>query len=1337
MNHHTSPAYASDLRTPDTRSPGIIASPDPDVSTGPTPDPTATTPTTVATPATVTQKRQNSMSTYQNNPASKRIPNQSAPNSSSNNSSRISTNTGNTITPGIFSLSVNIAHSHNPLAHTTPGQFSPLRMPTPATRRKTRKGFSNSQPVTSLAKTPTSSSYDVPLSPNVTQASMNNDSNLSESSPNTEQLGVSQPTRAISQITSSDHAMTSIANSSSLVPSSNFLQQQQQQQQPQQPQQPQNPQQAQQAQQAQQQQQQAQQTQQAQQQQQQPPQQQQPRAMSDEEQQLATKLKETYKNIVNFEEVVQKSCIELTMKLNQANYHQTNLNFLPAIYTQPLLGAANGSPGMMQTSLPVNLTELSNSLWAIYHHNVTLLNNYYDFLITALKHTANTTQFKTGKNIVDLYKIPRRMWVYGIVGFLEVLKNIITVFQDHEVFLCYIAYCFSIVSNLTDPALEMEGWWCEKLGDLLRMAIALYLSRFIDWKISAEYWYAVSMKTMYGHGKIYYHMCTVQQDNLDALVNIGKSVICRDPFVPTQQYLRLVVENICTQRNILSLLELPIIDFIKIHKVLLSIHTSQNNSQEEQDSIHDTQLQYGINLVTRYGLTFGCDSHGYNFFTRTFCIPGSHNKYVPELFSSPFKQQDTDSQPNTLDSAEKTSFWFHKGALFAIANVNHLIGFGDPRNPFAKVFHLPEALRERKDKKERKRKTKTVEVGDESIGDNMSLTGGAGFESPFLLASELSAVDWFYCLTYVNKSVLELSFRILNLYLVGPRQASTCHVIVWLYFLLAVSEATKMHPNSKNMFQWLFRKFFPWELFINYLNLLLSVVNNNAKLNSRCCQYLAQHPNVLEQFNQLESLPEVWKCWGTLWFDVICGKLDFKDIEAAGLSSSNLFDMPMCGTSPAISGVSIMPKTKDGHEKDNDERIIRIILLARKLADSHEYGLVRTADGFRYSDQIYRETESDLLISLTAPSMATELFTFVREVMFSDSRLVQNNFVSNIFPDNLASVDSFAKLTAEEKDAFWFNTETKDFGAGIDADNLTTNSSATRQNSIEISTSVSYMPTVGNVQRLEGETEGENFAQDFDSQYLEYEQQARTFHEHEMFHQQQHQQALANQNARNNIADMYSNNYTMHPEYMPNLNNSEVQVEGDLGDRMDTSLTYITLDTNIWLKHCGRIFKCVRNKAFRTLIPLIVFQELRSLRKSAEATISDAATRSVIIIRELYLTREILPLRFDGTVASDINETTEFENNSSWMSNVDLTMLNVVIEHDDLSKRLVKGLHARLNGPTNMVLGNKSAKAFRYCILITDDRNMRLRAKTSGLTSFQSKWLFNQLEAIYGNKCID
>ena len=45
------------------------------------------------------------------------------------------------------------------------------------------------------------------------------------------------------------------------------------------------------------------------------------------------------------------------------------------------------------------------------------------------------------------------------------------------------------------------------------------------------------------------------------------------------------------------------------------------------------------------------------------------------------------------------NFWFNKGSLFAISNINHLIGFGDAKNPFAKLFQLPEALKERKDKR--------------------------------------------------------------------------------------------------------------------------------------------------------------------------------------------------------------------------------------------------------------------------------------------------------------------------------------------------------------------------------------------------------------------------------------------------------------------------------------------------------------------------------------------------------------------------------------------------------------------------------------------------------------
>lgn len=1119
-------------------------------------------------------------------------------------------------------------------------------------------------------KTPTPSSYDVPSSPNLAQPSTQNNSDLSGSSPLVDQTTTPAPSHKSAHETNSTQSQTAQPSPTATAPQ---------------------------------------------------------RPMSDEEQQLATKLKETYKNIVNYEEIVQKSCIDLTMKISHNNFASSNNTYQSSIYSSQVHNQA------LNSGIALNTTELSNDLWTIYHHNVTLLNNYHDFLLTALKPTANSTHFKTGRNIVDLYKIPRRMWVYGIVGFLEVLKNIMSVFQDHEIFLCFIAYCFSIVPNLTDPALEMEGWWCEKLGDLSRMAIALYSSRFIDWKVSAEYWYAVSMKTMYGHGKIYYHMCTVQQDNLDALVNIGKSVICRDPFVPTQQYLRLVVENICTQRNILSLLELPIIDFIKIHKVLLSIYSSERKSDDSsalEPNENATHIQYGIDLVTRYGLTFGCDSHGYNFFTRTFCVPGSsQNKYGSGPFNLYLKQQHEQYQmANSLDAIEKVNFWFNKGALFAIANINHLIGFGDPKNPFAKIFQLPEALKERRDKKDRKRKSKASnsDEGETDANNDLAPTQNnvpSGADSHLVVASELSPIDWFYYLTYLNNSMLELSFRILNYYLIGPKQASTCHVIVWLYFLIAVGESFEKFPNSKPMFLWVFRKFFPWESMIKYLNTLVDLTANSVVLKGMCREYMSNSPNVLDIFNDLEFLPEVWKCWGSLWFDVIAPKGDYIDLASAGVSNYDLFDMPNSGTSPTINVHNDQrdsyDKKKNKQEKDNDERIVRIILLARYVADKFDYGLIRTLDGFKFNKKIYVETETNELFASAAPNQKMELLNFVHKAMCSDGRLVSNEFVTPILLQNLFSLEDNNLPTAIEVDGQWFKTSVP---LKLESEENNISRGVPKLLGMEDFTKSDY------VDRF-------NYDASVNMEHT------KNLQELDFLHGNQHPQFRTNLPLQiddvENFDDFCNENYIINGQISPAMESQDLKVDGDLGDFMDTSLTSVVLDTNVWLKHCGRIYKCVRDQVFSVLIPLIVFQELRSLRKSAEATIADAATRSVIIIRELYISKAIVPIRFDGTVASDINETSEFETNPGWMSSVDLTLLHAVNENDEISKRSLRGLNATIRGAYSALLSAKQASLFIYCILITDDRSMRLRAKTSGIASFQSKWLFGQLESFASERCID
>lgn len=1286
------------------------------------------------------QKRQNSLSNYMSSNSNKRLSNplqnplqlNGQPDYSFNSGSNMASAGSNLASAGAGSnVGSNAPFSYNTPQQSLQQQIIGNQSQRPSNRNSYRRSVFQQHPSTATSiqnlKTPTPSSYEVPSSPTVNPSiSAQNVSDLPDSNPTVDQIPIVNP-QAPSRHPSNYQAPSSTSIPLNTVPS--ILDQEnpdttttsQRSNDPTKPQ----PSTA-------------------------------TREMTEEEQQLATKLKETYKNIVNYEEIVQKSCLEISVKITQLS---SNNN----LYGNSTMMGSNGFNSSNTTTTtttngttttnttsgtngPVKPSELLNELWTIYHHNISLLDNYTDFLVTALKPSSNQSKdhFKTGKNIVDLYKIPRRMWVYGVVAFLEVLKNVINIFQEHESCPCFISHCFAIIANLTDPALDMEGWWSEKLGDLSRMAIALYSSRFIDWKLSAEFWYSISMRTLYGHGKIYYHMCTVQQDNLDALVNIGKSVTCRDPFVPTHQYLRLVVENICTQRNILSLLELPIIDFIKIHKVLLSIHTNQisSNSPGSIDNIHDTQLQYGIDLVSRYGITFGSDSNGYNFFTRQLYTPNGVTNasdswspyYMNQQLTSPQMLQSQAQSPqlntqslltgsnssaggaggganhNGVNSIEKLNFWLNKGPLFAIANINHIIGLGDSKNPFSKIFLLPEALKERKDKKERKRKSKTS-LNEEFMANNNNQP---------LLALEISEINWFYCLKDINKSVLELSIRILKHYLLGPVEASYSHVIIWLYFLIAIGEAIDKNPGSKPMFSWLLKYLFPWDLLINYLNTVLGLVKANGELLKKCKEYLLNYPNYIQHFNENERLPEVWKCWGTLWFDFISLKTDYCDFETAGIVNYSIFDLPVSGISATLraNNSSDLMKTKESLFDDNNERIVRVVLLSRFIADNYDFGLVRSHEGFKFHPDI---------IPFNYSIIPQNVNLLMREFLYGDNRFISHNFFDKFSENN--NYQYSERLDSNMLDDEWFD--------------------------INKSTASPFNHNDGEFL----EFNDEEIMRDYGESEIEEERRNQELEDQvDKLYNQQHQ--VLQSNLQFNNHEFYNNGPSGHgpsgnPGFMINPENLSMISEdtnmagsvstgagmmeagviiGDLGDRMDTKLTYVTLDTNIWLKHCGRIFKCVRNGIFKVLIPLIVFQELRSLRKSTEATIADAATRSVIIIRELYSTKEILPLRFDGTLASDINETTEFENNSNWRAGVDETILNAVNEQNDIGKKILRGLNSTIN---SHILDNKASKGFRYCILITDDRNMRLRAKTLGVTSFQSKWLFNQLETAFYNNCID
>lgn len=877
--------------------------------------------------------------------------------------------------------------------------------------------------------------------------------------------------------------------------------------------------------------------------------------LSEEEQALILKLQDTYKTIIRLETDLQRKCQSLNLPQR------------------------------------LDMTEL----WDIYNTNITLLNSYYDFLLYSL------SSGRSGKQIVQVYRIPRRLWVYGIVTFLDVLKNVVSIFIEHDICSSFIGYSFNILSGLTD--LEMEGWVSEKLGDLSRMAIALYPSRYIDWKISSEFWYTTALKTQYGFGKIYYHIATVQQDNLDALVNIGKSVFCRDTFVPTPQYMRMVIDNI-NQRNFV---DLPVVDFIKVHKILLS---SEFNS--------DLEL---IKLVSYYSQNIGIDNNKVDFFVRTKGVVNEH-------IESPGYNQDNDYE-------NKLNFWFQRSSSFALVNICQVVGFGNSANPFARLFGLVEALKERKDRKEKKdKRKKSVSNGDQQQ-DQSNGTRSIDIDSEDSISSkDLSVEEWFQASDYINKNALELAMRMFANYLNGPIITSTPHVITYLYFIISIGEALRETPTAASFFEFLLHAILPRKSLVVYLNEVLDHVRKHRpeiidKLEELRPSIMSEG-NFINYFNKNENLTEVWKCWGTLWYDQIQIKEDFANFRDAGIQRDDFLDVP-------IGGVRY-------NKELNNDRYTRILLLASYIADEFNFGLKRGVDGFQFAEYAFENA------ILRSDVIKGTVHNFLR-----DSRIQGLN--SPIPETLLYEKSSSANITSDV--ISWLRSKC---------------SSARTSNDSNQSGGISYV------------TDADNEA-DYDEE------------------EDDREQLLSNQIGDDN------------------------RVPGNIGIGMDSSLSFFVLDTNMWLKHCGKIFKSVRSHIFRLAVPLVVFQELRSLRRSPDGNIADAAVRAVITVRQLASEGCVLALKLNGTEAPSLNDIKDFENNSTWMNSID----DSIIE----SSRLLDINANNLNRAKNAEAGNNTNTTISFSILVTEDRNMRLKARTKLVPAYQAKWFFQILEKVSNGRCND
>ncbi|KAK5963010.1 Esl2p PWA37_004709 [Arxiozyma heterogenica] len=1029
-------------------------------------------------------------------------------------------------------------------------------------------------------------------------------------------------------------------------------------------------------------------------------------------------------------------------------------------------------------------TELKN-LWTIYRINTDLINNYTTFITTALLPSQSPQDTLIGEEIVEIYRIERRLWVYGTITFLDVLKNFSN-FMDPEVCAQFITHVFiSLSAILIDIPQKHAIQWLQRLGDLSRMAIALYPSGFIDWKLSAEYWYMEAMKFIYGHGKLYYHMSTVQQNTLEAFVNLGKSVFCQDTFTPSQQYMQLVIDNIY-QRTFVersstgSYRNADLIDYLKHSEVML-LPSFLGSSDLQQVVLNYFQDRFGI------------DFNDNNIF---------NNK---NMFCQP---------PASL------RFFFRHAPAFAESHILQLIGFGDPKNPFALLFDLPKYLKERKDKKEKNKSKSSSSNGEVSNGSTTTLattttdndinediynssannlSGISYLENVESLKYPIEDPDictWIKSLDYINMTSLRCSMIVLKKFLHAPFVITLPHLLPWTYFIIASGLKIKSLNDEKSYKFWkiLMKRIFPWNTITSFLNVLLAYILDNfyeSHLIEKLSNAYSQHSleELLEYFNENEDLPEIWKCWGTLWFDVICDKhaITSDTLRGFGINDHMFLDFP-------IDGIGFDSSDETGEKFWR--RAIRIIFLFKGIAENFDFGLK-----VNYNTPVFcnRNDVKDSHI-LRQFSFKLEPYNEPTSTRFNEfipmcEKVDDINADVNSIPElslipgeNIFEYAGYRKLSPD------FNSYDKNgefIGSSIYTSWISDQLQTSNSNNIRTNTNLNQ--TKDNVSMTGDNNSNSN--SDNDINYGIYDKNTNF-------------NSLNDIMITKHINEINENDLF---KYYMDYRSSNIFINKSTGeqfranniwrtpyDEINRDITYFVFDATSWLRHFAHIYKLATNEILKFAVCLTTFQELRFLRKSKDENVVEAASRAVITIRQLYAEGKLLPLRFTGNVATDIEEHLEFEEQITWRSHVDEFVIEAVVKAQNKftsNRSNNMGCYSDLNGdvllnslgnfdsfacnnsvimhsgtPSSTTMGsivnedditnmtpsnagslendngdntitsngnngstatttitttnNNRMKRFQYIVLVTNDQNMKRKAQDQNIKTFSTDFIF-------------
>ncbi|CEP63884.1 PIN domain-containing protein LALA0_S09e04654g [Lachancea lanzarotensis] len=886
-------------------------------------------------------------------------------------------------------------------------------------------------------------------------------------------------------------------------------------------------------------------------------------------------------------------------------------------------------------------TDVKN-LWAIYKVNAELINNYVTFITTALLPSQPERDSLIGQEIVNIYRIERRLWVNGTITFLDVLKNFSN-FMDPEVCCQFITHVFNSISNmLYDMPPKHAIPWLERLGDLSRMAIALYPSGVIDWKLSSEHWYSQALACIYGHGKLYYHMSTVQQNTLEAFVNLGKSVFCRDTFIPSQQYMQLVIDNIYqrafAERNVGNQRNSLMVDYLKHSEVMLL-----------SSFLESPDLQKVV--LTFFQHKFGLSSGSKDFF--------SHRTMF-------------------LQDGERIKYFFRHAPLFAESHILQMVGFGDPKNPFALLFELPKYLKERKERKERRKSKGSGAVDPPNMSNPREFLETV--DSPryaYVFPEDIEI--WKEALNHMNLTSMRCSAILLRNFLHGPMVVGVVHLLPWAYFLLslAVKIETLQSEALRTFWSFLVRLVFPWESIINFLNMLIAFaldnVSKTSPIDTLCEQYDSVDVDALvDHFSNNEGLPEVWKCWGTLWFDVLSKKSEVSNdgFQHTSIKDSSLLDGPADGI---------------GFDQDDEtgekfwKRACRLIFIFKGIAEKYKLGLcLSTVPVPSRRPLIVGHPLQNFSFKYRENGVYSEDLGYLADVLAYFEDISVRNLSFDATPGlsmlEFESIFDFPGYRQLHPDYTCFNKS-----GGLITCSLYTS---------------------GNLEK--GAIQG---GDDFNT----------------VRYNGQDDPTNSNESQTNELDKLEREwlDTCMDPEFMEQTFNNKFPY-GDLSCHCDSGVSYFVLDATSWLRHFAHVHKLATSGLLRFAICLTTFQELRFLRKSKDESVVEAATRAVITVRQLYGEKKLLPLRFTGNVATHLEEHLEFEEQITWRSHVDEFVIEAVYK----AQKKFENLNNESKEARQNYIVTTEDEPFHFVALVSDDTNMRLKAHSQNIRTFSSRFMF-------------